>query len=331
MAKSFWYISPKIFDLKLDQHISDLLYRYDCVIVPDFGGFLANYQPAKINSRTHTFSPPGKKVSFNKNLNSNDGLLASHIVHEYGVSYEDALQSISNCVNDYQKELNSGKRVLIENVGVLYLDATKNILFEPVSAVNFLSDSFGLEKFHVNPVEEENKIVAINSTVTKRRLHPGRIAAAIVLPVFFIGSAMLFQTKNDGKFGPIQLSSLGFNKTEAKYEIRKNETSFVAEESKDVDFETLIEKAENRSFAKVEQEESIENWFVVGGCFSEESNAKSFIKKLQKQGYPAKKIDQYTKLHAVAYQGFEKESDARAFLASITQDNNASAWLLKRK
>lgn len=316
--------------MKLDQHISDLLHRYDCVIVPDFGGFLANYQPAKINSRTHTFSPPGKKVSFNKNLNSNDGLLASHIVQKYGVSYENALQSISNCVIDYQKELSSGKRVLIENVGVLYLDAFKNILFEPVSAVNFLSDSFGLEKFHANPIEEETKVVAINSAEKKRRIHPGRIAAAIIMPVFFIGSAMLFQSKDDGKFGPIQLSSLGFNKAAAKYEIRKDHNAFVTEESNDVDFEALIEKAENRSFAKVEEEESIENWFVVGGCFSEESNAKKFIIKLEKQGYPAKKIDQYKKLYAVAYQGFEKESDARAFLASI-KSNNASGWLLKRK
>lgn len=316
--------------MKLDQHISDLLYRYDCVIVPDFGGFLANYQPAKINSRTHTFSPPGKKVSFNRNLNSNDGLLASHIVQEYGVSYENALQSIANCVNDYQRELNSGKRVLIENVGVLYLDTSKNILFEPISTVNFLSDAFGLEKFHATPIAEETKIVPINKPKKQRSIHPGRIAAAIVLPIFFIGSTMFFQEKDDGKFGPIQLSSLGFNNVESSYVVRVEEPTFVTEESNDVDFEALVKKAENRSFAKVEIEPVVENYYVIGGCFSEESNASSYVKKLQKQGYPAKQINHFKKLHAVAYQGFENESIARKFLAQIKKDKNVSAWLLKK-
>lgn len=319
--------------MKLDQHISDLLYRYDCVVVPDFGGFLANYQPAKINSRTHTFSPPGKKVSFNRNLNSNDGLLASHIVQEYGVSYESALQSISNCVNDYRRELNSGKRVLIENVGVLYLDLGKNILFEPISTVNFLSDAFGLEKFHVSPsvaTEIETKVFPINEVKKYKYIHPGRVAAAILLPIFFVGSALFFQEKEDGKLGPIQLSNIGFNRAESSYVIRAEEPAFSVEESNDIEFNALIENAKNRSFIKIELEPEIENFYVIGGCFSEESNALSFVKKLQKQGYPAKQIKHFKKLHAVAYSGFTYESDARDFLASIKKDNITSAWLLKK-
>lgn len=316
--------------MKLDKHISDLLYRYDCVIVPDFGGFLANYQPAKINSRTHTFSPPAKKVSFNKNLSSNDGLLANHIIQEYGGSYENALLSIRNCVNDYQKELQNGKRILIENVGVLYFDSNKSILFEPASTVNFLSDSFGLEKFHTMPTKEDPKVKTITKTTVRGSIHPGRIAAAIALPIFFIGSAILFQGKINNEKAPIQLSSLGFNKAEAVYSMRIEEPTFAADEFDDESFNTIIKDAEQRSFAQVE-ETTNENWFVIGGCFSEESNAKSFVKKLQKQGFPAKQIDHFKELHAVAYQGFEKENDARAFMANIKSNSNQSAWLLKSK
>jgi hypothetical protein len=301
------------------------------VIVPDFGGFLANYQPSKINSRTHTFSPPGKRVSFNKNLSANDGLLANHIVQEYGVSYENALQSIRNCVNDYQKELHSGKRILIENVGVLYLDATKNILFEPVSTVNFLSDAFGLEKFHAVPHTEDSKIRPISTPIQRKSIHPGRIAAAIVLPIFFIGSAMLFQGRSENKFGPIQLSNLGFTKVEAAYNARIEKPAFGISEVEETSIDMIIEKAENRSFVPVEVKEVDENWYVVGGCFSDESNARSFIKKLQKLGYPAKEIDHFKDLHAVVYKGFENEEDARDFLASIKEKSNRSAWLLRNK
>lgn len=331
MAASFWYISPDIKRLKLDQHISDLLFRYDCVIVPDFGGFLANYQPAKINSRTHTFSPPGKKVSFNRNLKSNDGLLANHIVQEFGCTYENALQSIANCVADYQKELNSGKRVLIEKVGVLYYDNAKNILFEPIATFNFLSDSFGLEKFHASPVEEDKKVHSIESAPSRKRIHPGRVAAAIAIPLFFIGSAMFMQSPGEGKFGQIQLSNLGFNTSPSSYTIRAEVPTLHSEVVNDDSFELLIETAEARTIVKPIAIEKVDNWFIVGGCFSEQSNARSFLKKLKKQGYPAKEIDHFKDLHAVAYAGFENEAEAREFLATIKTKNNKSAWLLKRK
>ncbi len=315
--------------MKLDQHISELLYRYDCVVVPDFGGFLANYQPAKINSRTNVFTPPGKKLSFNRNLSGNDGLLASHIVQQYGVSYNEALGSINDCVNEYQRELNSGKRVLIEKVGVLYQDENKNILFEPVSSVNYLSDSFGLEKFHVSPTTEEETIIPIQKTKI-RRIHPGRVAAAIAIPFFFIGSAFLFQNRIDENYAQVQFSNLGFNKVESIYSTRNEVELKSTELEENIAFDAIVDKASTRSFAPIPEVIVNENWFIVGGCFSEESNARSFIKKLQKQGYPAKKIEHYKKLHAVAYKGFSDESDAREFLAQVKQDENVSAWLLKK-
>ena len=35
--------------LRLDSHISYLLHEHDCVILPAFGGFVANYHSAKID------------------------------------------------------------------------------------------------------------------------------------------------------------------------------------------------------------------------------------------------------------------------------------------
>ncbi len=315
--------------MKLDQHIADLLYRYDCVIVPDFGGFVANYQPAKINSRTNTFSPPAKQLSFNRNLKSNDGLLASHIIEKYKVSYEEALRSISNCVSEYKKELQVGKRILIENVGVLYLDEHSNILFEPLSKVNFLIDAFGLEKFHVNPIKEETKIVALKSPKI-RSIHSGRIAAAIAIPLFFVGASLIFQQNGKVNYNQMQFSNLGFSKAETKYNVR-DANFFLEEENTDESaFDAMIKNAEARTFIIEEIKPVKENWFIVGGCFSEEENAEAFVNKLKAEGYPAKQIKQFKKLHAVAYQAFEKEADARAFLADL-KSKDTSAWLLKKK
>ena len=65
--------------MQLSQYISNLLYRYDCVVVPEFGAFLAHKIPAKIQENKNSFYPPSKRLSFNAQLQINDGVLANHI------------------------------------------------------------------------------------------------------------------------------------------------------------------------------------------------------------------------------------------------------------
>jgi hypothetical protein len=70
--------------------IRELLFSHDCVIVPGFGGFIGNYNPARIDKSTSTFYPPVKQISFNRNLNHNDGLLVGRVSGFSKVSYGDA-------------------------------------------------------------------------------------------------------------------------------------------------------------------------------------------------------------------------------------------------
>ena len=51
--------------MNVEKHIGELLYDHNCVIVPDLGGFVANYAPAKIHPTQHTFTPPTKNIVFN--------------------------------------------------------------------------------------------------------------------------------------------------------------------------------------------------------------------------------------------------------------------------
>ena len=78
----------------IEKHISALLYRYQCVIVPGFGAFLTETKPASLDADTHTFYPPKKQISFNANLKNNDGLLANHIALQEKISYGEAVRKI---------------------------------------------------------------------------------------------------------------------------------------------------------------------------------------------------------------------------------------------
>jgi len=63
--------------VEINQYIKELLLLNDCVIIPQFGGFVANYKPATIEN--NKFFPPTKEVAFNNKLTSNDGLLINYI------------------------------------------------------------------------------------------------------------------------------------------------------------------------------------------------------------------------------------------------------------
>ena len=141
---------------KLAPHISELLYNHDCVIVPGFGGFLANYQPAYIHPVRHTFSAPSKKIAFNRSLQNNDGLLANRLVQEEKISYSEANQKISAEVDQWNGSLERERKLSIEKIGSLHFDVEKNLRFEPDLKVNYLLDSFGLTEIQSPPVKREN-------------------------------------------------------------------------------------------------------------------------------------------------------------------------------
>ena len=316
--------------MKLDKNISELLFRYDCVIVPDFGGFIANYKPAKINSRTNTFSPPSKQISFNSNLVVNDGLLANQIAQKYKVSYNEALVSIEKCVETYQNDLNLGKRVVVEKIGVFYLDPNKKIIFEPLNTVNYLAEAFGLEKFHF-PLAQAEEVKVISIKPKKRFIHPGRVAAAIIIPLFLAGTWFAYQAGVGSKYGNLQFSSLEFSTPAATYDTRiPVEISEIKSKSIDDAFLAIESKAKEVKSIPAKLEVKKE-WFIIGGCFSEKANANKFLKKLKRKGYDAIAIKNYKSLEAIAYGGFADENEAREFLATVHSRGNKSAWLLKRK
>ncbi len=130
--------------MKLGQYIGELLYDHDCVIITDFGGFVANYRSATIHPVQHTFSPPAKSIAFNQNLVNNDGLLANFISNKLLLSYPDACRVINDFVIACNAELERGNKIVIENIGELFYDYERNLQFVPAEHKNYLLDSFGL-------------------------------------------------------------------------------------------------------------------------------------------------------------------------------------------
>ena len=203
--------------LSVETLIGNLLLQHNCVVVPGFGGFVAQRVPARFDEVTSTVYPASKSVLFNKQLISNDGLLVQAYAHHAKLNYSLAEVEVKNCVGAWEKQLNEGQRVSIDRVGMLFLDKERNLSFEQDRFYNLLMESYGLgsihfisvedvhalnshEKIQVITAEEDAPIIALNgepvpvfeattieSTVVSKRRRPylKYAAAACTLPILF--------------------------------------------------------------------------------------------------------------------------------------------------
>lgn len=130
--------------MEMNFYLQSLLFDQECVIIPDFGGFVSNYRPAEIRENTRSIIPPSKEIRFNKNLNRNDGLLINYIASDKNIPYSDAKDIVERAVEEIQTTLEKGNEITFTGIGKIYFDKHKILLFEPDTRNNFLTDSFGL-------------------------------------------------------------------------------------------------------------------------------------------------------------------------------------------
>jgi len=128
----------------IDEILIELVIRHDCVIIPSFGGFIAQTHPARLDVQNGILFPPSKHLLFNRNLLHNDGLLISAFVDFNTVSYEKAQRYIADFVATVKKELNAGKKVVFEKIGTFHLNTEGTLMFEQSRYFNLLLEAYGL-------------------------------------------------------------------------------------------------------------------------------------------------------------------------------------------
>ncbi len=131
----------------MEKYIVELLRKHECVVIPNFGGFLTTQAHARIHQDTRQFFPPSKNVVFNSILSENDGLMAHHISQSENISYNEALSRLKSWVDGCQKKLDAGEMVRISQVGDFTLNSEGNLQFVADPESNFLDSSFGLPVF----------------------------------------------------------------------------------------------------------------------------------------------------------------------------------------
>ena len=308
--------------MKIEQYISQLLFRYQCVTVPGFGAFLTEFQSAQLDENSHSFYPPKKMVSFNPFIKNNDGLLANHLAQAEKISYEIAVNSIQNEVSHWKTKIQEFGSFSVKNVGDFSLNSENNIVFVPVDQINYLTASFGLSSF-VSP--------AVKREVYKEEVEQLEEKA----PVIFTPE----KRKNYSvlKYAAVFLLSAGITGT-VGYKYYENK---IAQETLIV--ETNVQKKVNQKIQEATfyisnplpavtltvPEEKLP-YSVVAGAFRIESNAEEQYQRLLKLGFKKAKRLAPNKhgLFPVVYGSYSTYSEAHEAMKNIQKLDNKDAWLL---
>ena len=318
---------------QIEFYLSELLYLHDCVIIPNFGGFVGNHISAILNENTGTIFPPSKRILFNKNLKTNDGLLISHISISEKISQENSKKEVEEFVSKINDKLSSVKTCRLDKIGLFSVGKDGNIVFLQDSFTNYNVNSFGLKSQRTKKVNKMEQTV--EKIITPISIKNGRKkvwrAAAILLPI--IGLSLISITQED-KINTIysQMANMNpfsiFESHEKTIETDKkidNQTIEIiptetVKEEVIVDPEIEIEKVEDVVIEK--------SYFIIAGAFRKEKNALKFVKQLQVENYNSSIVGK-TKggLIRVCFDSFETKEEALISLKNLKSENK-SAWLL---
>ena len=287
--------------MKISHHIFNLLQEHNCVIVPNFGAFVARNISAKISRDGSRIYPPNKEITFNKSLIKSDGLLINRISSDENISYEMANDKLSNWVIKSHKKISKQGYIEIKNIGSISLENEKYI-FTPSQNSIFLKSSYGLNSVDSNEIKRSTNSIS-NSYL--------RYAAILIV---FLSLAGIF-TKS--------------------YFDSVNEFNEASYAQANLEIEKKIQKAtfNINSYlptVKLPIQKKYGDFHIIAGSFMLEENSLKMITALKNKGFiEARKVGvNKFGLLQVAYNSYDTVEEARVALAEIRLSQDINAWLL---
>jgi cell division septation protein DedD len=329
-------------------YIKELLFGHDCVIVPGFGAFIGNYSHARVDHTEGLFYPPVKKITFNRHLVNNDGLVIGHISSREGIGYGEARDITASFAQELRERINRGEKVLLENIGAFYNNRDGVLIFEPDPEANYLLSSFGLTSFHRAPVKDfdlrrkvlENKVDAPAKTSSMRKM---MTRAAVIIPLLVAMALVPFRTElfrsrtQESNMNPLAVAELEYNRSQILHvnpnigdSSNKGEEPVVNTKSE----ATVTPQANNVTTATryvapaVPVAEVGIKYMLVTGSFRDEENALSMIRKLQMKGFSPVVAEGPNGFFRVSAGSFETQHDADSALKQVVRLYPKS-WICK--
>lgn len=331
--------------LKMLFHIERLLWIHNCVIVPDFGGFVLQNVPAGMNDETLSFHPVQREIVFNPSLTHNDGLLTESYMQTDEIEYEEAAEKLKEDIQQLTRELSLHRKVTFGKMGTFTRSESGSLVFEPTQEHGlFAANSYGLPVFNLLSIKD---IVQEKATVPETYEEPKKAnrkvfylpinrtliqvagAAAAAVALFLLMSPPV----KDVNPGTYEASIIPRS---AVHKIQET-TSSIAESIPNLRQLAEQKAPTNEQAGNTESQSTLTSvpvgkertYFVIIGSFVTEDQANRHISSmgLQERFAQIGIVNRDNKVRVFA-QSFTDKSEAETYLQTLrTQPDFESAWL----
>lgn len=322
-------------------HIEFLLHEHNCVIIPDFGGFVVNMMSSRRDGIA-TFLAPTCELVFNRDLTHNDGLLAQSYMKSDQLTFEAAMQRIAHAVEELKSQLREMHRVEMEKLGSFVMNDENRFTFMPAHFVR--PALFGLNRATLRPlVQMQSPAAPVKEVATgsgQRFAGVAAVAAAMILLMMFL-LPVSDTNKERQSAQMIADTSLFGNKANKQHAQEVAQHDMLA--ANDADSSPALPTTEIVT-AEVSVEAPGEtptqmlaaagpHYYVVMGVYELPHVAQKMIETLQNEGFAevgslkrSGRIDVYAA-------SFTSGGEAQAFLQKVYQNypSHSDAWILKRR
>jgi cell division septation protein DedD/nucleoid DNA-binding protein len=320
--------------------IRGLLFRYDCVIIPGFGGFICNYVPASINKAEGIFSPPARRVSFNRNLTHNDGLLVGDISSREGIGYGEAREAVEQFAVDLKRRISRGDNITFGLIGTFRTNSEGSIQFEPDSTANYNPGSYGMESFRFDPIagyDVRKRVMRVHGEISPSRipLRKMLVRAAVAIPVLIALIAVPLKTDflskkiEDASMNPLATAEFESNRKaidEAPVIVIPAPVTVESE----ITATGTTEASASEATGIVEPVNDAEvKYLLIAGSFQSLENAQVMADKLRALGYTPGLMDApngYTRVYAGGFADFVTAGNERVKLSASVE----GVWVLRK-
>lgn len=304
--------------------IENLLHEHDCIIIPNFGGFVVKHHEFQFIEDQQVIIPQKKTVAFNEKLKNDDGILMNEYSTYYKISNKKASQAVKEFVDSLKAAITQQNVFTFGTIGSFSLNEEKNLQFIPNPNSNFNLDMFGLKEVAIAKKKKSPDIHLIaTSEVISSETSPEellnensrgpvsqkkRVKNSVYAFLFFIVAAVstFVLTEPGIHFFSSSLSPIpDISKSEniGTEKIKPNTTS-----TKDADKqlqESIVEQVKpvEKLISKEEAVQSNHNTIeLIVGSFLSEKKAKQGIEELASKGIenayiiPKKEGDKYYRI-----------------------------------
>lgn len=325
---------------EITSHIDFLMQKHDCVIIPDFGGFVLHREVASV-AGDGTINPPRVSVGFNPDLKYNDALLAESYMNVYSVSYDAAYCRIEDAVKKLNVVLGLHQPVQIGRLGTLQLGDDNHYNFTPnLQFSSYHPETFGLSSLQLKRLVDIHELQTISVATNKRTLYKqlftGMSAAAAAVLVFFLASTPISENSNVG----LQKSGFFFEMaipsqakaTEPKFTV-KAESESREEAIAEVEPIDLVKQIKTSAVQASETKSVAAKYYVVIASAGSKQQGLKALSKLKDQGFKnAESVSAGNRMR-IYVAAFEDKQQAEIYRANFVKNNPSlrDAWVHTQK